>query len=75
MIPKDYYHNSNYYYGINLVYRWGTLYPLSKAIKFLKREGELGNVVALINLAYCYYYGFGVKEDNTEMIKCYIQSC
>lgn len=45
-----------------------------EAIQWYRNNAEKGLVDAQLNLGYCYYWGWGVQQDDTEAIKWYRKS-
>lgn len=41
------------------------------AIKFYRKSADAGNVVALSNLGYCYYYGRSIPVDKVKAKECW----
>lgn len=41
------------------------------AIKYYEKSANAGNVIALSNLGYCYYYGRSIPVDKTKAKECW----
>lgn len=41
------------------------------AIRYYEKSADAGNVIALSNLGYCYYYGRSIPVDKTKAKECW----